>query len=133
MVDVTRAVKNGYAMMAAAYREIGESLPPYEEAIVEDIEHYTEIVEFFIERPDAPLERAVEAFHEAQDDGVPYASLPMEARIMYTRLRRAALEAVREQGSTAISLKQSSQKQRSRKPAGAKRSSGKKPRSRRAK
>lgn len=93
MVDVTRAVKNGYAMIVAAYQAIGKTLPSYEEATTDDVGHYTEIVEFFIERPDA----SVEDFHEAQDDGVPYASLSMETRIMYTRLRRAALEAVQGQ------------------------------------
>jgi hypothetical protein len=93
MVDVTKAVQAGYAMMIAAYHAIGKILPPYEQATMDDVGHYTEIVEFFIEHPDAP----VEAFHEGQDGGEPYASLSMETRIMYTRLRRAALEAVQGQ------------------------------------
>lgn len=93
MVDVTKAVQAGYAMMIAAYHAIGKILPLYEQATTDDVGHYTEIVEFFIEHPDA----SVEAFHEGQDGGEPYASLSMETRIMYTRLRRAALEAVQGQ------------------------------------
>jgi hypothetical protein len=94
MIDVAKAVQNGYAMMIAANRAISKPLPSYEHVSADDMKLYTEIVEFFIKHPD----ELPSGFYDRWGSEKPYDSLPMEMRIMYARLHRAAFEAIQEQG-----------------------------------
>lgn len=80
-------------MMIAANRAIGKPLPSFDEVSTSDMIDYREIVEFFFKHPDA----SPSAFYDKWGGDKPYESLPMETRIMYARLHRAAAEALQEE------------------------------------